>query len=81
MGSGLLQTLGLKAGVDALTAKPKLPKAPGTAPGMNDEAIQAAREKERRLRLLEFGRSSTIATSPLGILGSATTASKTLLGE
>lgn len=58
------------------------------AQNRTDEAAQAgvirereaARSRARALRISSGGRSGTVATSPLGLTGSANTAQKTLLG-
>ena len=58
---------------------PELPKAPDKAQANFNKA--QARDKERRKRLSQAGRSSTILTGALGDTTEATTSRKTLLGS
>ncbi len=60
---------------------PPLPAAPPPPPTMADPAVtQAATDAEARAKAAA-GFGSTIATSPQGVLGTANTSLKTLLGQ
>lgn len=61
------------------TPPPPLPAEPQKANKV-DASAKAADKEKRRLRS-GFGVQSTIATSPLGVTGTANTAGKTLLGS
>lgn len=50
------------------------------APTTNSDSVQAAVEAERKRRLAQSGQGSTILTGSSGLLGSANTSQKTLLG-
>ncbi|MGP5331950.1 hypothetical protein [Pseudomonas helleri] len=50
------------------------------APTTSSDSVQAAVEAERKRRLAQSGQGSTILTGSSGLLGSANTSQKTLLG-
>ena len=64
------------------TLKPELPPLPPAAqlPGVEDPAVKASAERERKAALLRKGRYSTILTSGMD-LGAAPVQQKTLLGQ
>lgn len=54
--------------------------APTAAPTTSSDSVQSAVEAERRRRLAQSGQNSTMLTGASGVLGSASTSQKTLLG-
>lgn len=59
---------------------PPAPPPPAAAPTMASPAVQAARDDERKRARLAAGRASTILTGAQGVMQTATTGGKTLLG-
>lgn len=59
---------------------PELPPPPPPPPTPADPQVKESRQRNRQAAALASGRSSTIATSPLGITGSGSTTNKRTLG-
>lgn len=77
-GGNVKRTLG------KILPKPGMPKVPD-APGLDENAMRIAgenaREKQRQRAQQAYGRSDTILTGPLGLIGSAPGQRKSLLGQ
>lgn len=74
---------GFSGGIGSTSAAPQAPAIPEPiAAGSQEEtdARTAARQDEERRSRLRQGRRATIATSPLGLTGQATTRRRSLLG-
>jgi hypothetical protein len=71
---------GIKHAQQYYQAQTPAPPAPITQPEIATEADKAAEEVKSKARKAS-GRSSTILTSPLGVVGAAPVATKTLLGS
>lgn len=63
------------------SAPPPPPPPPKPEAAEEQQAVDATRERERRRQAQAVGRESTMLTGGQGVSGTATTASKTLLGQ
>lgn len=67
-------------GKPSVPAPPPLPPEPPPPPTEADPAVARANQQNRQRAALARGRSDTILTSAQGLIGSANTTKKSLLG-